>query len=591
MNTFIRMISDHFDDDDDDYSDDRGPRRPSKRDKREEEKFYRDLDREESAGFRTNRRHSDPSPSSTSSPLQRRGDHHNGEPSERSYRPSSNKVTPRSHTNVPSSSAAPGSSPSPPMEDENVLMATLVLKDKEIARLEKELSTNTNIKTFGKRMAKLEKDKNEELEDVKKHYKSMMENIAKQAQRANERYDDEFKKNTKLRETMDEMRNDMATREQNLEEKIVALGKMVKEGNSTKEMLEQKVEQLQVHALELDKKLKAAMLSEKGEKDRNRNLEAKFDFEKREMNRAFEKEKEEMLKNFSQKESALKNNKKDTQMQLDMVSKKLELEEQKHEATFVKLQQTERALMEKDRNVKELEAQVQEIEREHRQYRRKTEKEIEGLQKWKKERYQEIKETTSIQINNKLGLHSEMKELKSKLEAAEKKIQLQEDLIKKKAGALKRKTEEMEQLQHQFNFNTREDSIDQSPRDLAETKPSQVNADELKDMVEQLLLEKLSFENVNPTNHNHLHDHKGNFDHVQKPHHKIEEESRVEDMEEKVQHSSRSIRFEEDKNDIELRSTSDDPKKVLSRRRSTTPIRARTLSQLKSKMSIYSMNE
>lgn len=572
MNYLTRFISEHFDDDEDNDSYSNGSRH-----KREEERFYRDLDR--GASVYTPRK----SNFAHHRPTSQKRDIGNG-PSERSLHSSKLRTA---NTTTTSPTPVPVPAP-PPMEDENVLMSTLISKDKQIAKLERELSTNSNIKTFGKRMAKLEKDKNEELEEVKKHYKSMMENIAKQAQRANERHEEEINKNTKLRETMDEMRHDMATREQDLEEKIIALGKLAKESNSTKESLEQKVEQLQSHAMELDKKLKATMLSEKSEKDRNRNLEAKFDFEKREMIRAFEKEKDDLNKKFSQKESGLKHNQNNIQIELDNVKKNLELEEHKHEETFVKLQQTERALMEKDRKCKELERQIQEIESENRIYRRKAEKEIQALQNWKKEKYQEIKETTSIQINSKLSSHSEMKELKLKLEAAEKKIQLQEDLIKQKAGALKRKTEEFDQLHLQLNLNPA-DII--SSRDPDEAKPTQVNVDELKEMMEQLLAEKLSLENQASTNNLHKQKENHNAPTMHQAKKVMEEDSRFDDMEEAVVNTSdSSTRMEEHKDDSELRTTSS-PKKVFSSRRSTTPIRARTLSQLKSKMSVFSMNE
>jgi hypothetical protein len=86
---------------------------------------------------------------------------------------------------------------------DNVLMSTIVAKDKEIARL------NTNAKAFANRFTKFETDKEEEIEDIKSHYKSMMENLSKQIQKANGRHDDEIKKHTNIRYAMDELRHDI----------------------------------------------------------------------------------------------------------------------------------------------------------------------------------------------------------------------------------------------------------------------------------------------------------------------------------------------------------------------------------------------
>ena len=75
-------------------------------------------------------------------------------------------------------------------------------------------------KEYEKRLNRMESLKDEEIEEIKDHYKSMMETLAKQAQKSGNRYNDEVQKNAQMRSILEEMKADMAKREKNLEKKI-----------------------------------------------------------------------------------------------------------------------------------------------------------------------------------------------------------------------------------------------------------------------------------------------------------------------------------------------------------------------------------
>jgi hypothetical protein len=360
---------------------------------------------------------------------------------------------------------------------DNVLMSTIVAKDKEIAakdkeisRLERELKTNTNAKAYAMRFAKFEKAKEGEIEDIKSHYKSMMENLAKQIQKANDRHDEEIKKNTKLRETMDEMRNDMANREQDLEDKILALGKLVKEGNNVKDKLQKKIEHLETTSVESEKKVQQANLSQREYADRMKILEDEFELERKEMMESFQAEKKSLHDKLRQDEHSLRDSKSSLKKQLSDTMNKLEDEEQKHEESITRLQRAERSILEKERKIKDLEFKLNEVETESDDYRKRVEKDMQTFERWKRNKSLESKDQNSIHVSQKLNLLAELKEVNSKLETAQKKIVLLEDLVKQKTGALRRKTDEMEALQNQLKFANDRSSKDTRQRDIIAVK-------------------------------------------------------------------------------------------------------------------------
>jgi chromosome segregation ATPase len=428
---------------------------PNRKQQMEERKFYEELEREEITGGKKKNIQS----REVSSPRNRRTNSSKSLNQERQDIMTASINDPQSFLN------------------ENVLMSTIVAKDKkitdmgkEIAQLQKEVKTNSNIKTFAKRLAKIEKDKDEEIEDIKSHYKGMMENLAKQIQKANERHDNEIQKNTKLREAMDEMRNDMASREQDLEEKILALGKLVKEGNNVKDKLEKKIEHLGKKKLESEKSMQEAYASKQEYADRMKLVEAEFELERQEMMKAFEKEKKSIHDKFHQNENSLRNRNSSIQEQLSETMMKLEDEEQKHEENILRLQRAERSLHEKEKMIKDLEFKLNEVETESAEYRKKVNKDMKALESWKKNKSYESNDQNKIHIHEKMNLQAELKEVSSKLENAQKKIVLLEDLVKQKTGALRRKTDEMESLQNQLISMNVRNTKDERQRDITAVK-------------------------------------------------------------------------------------------------------------------------
>lgn len=455
MQHISRFLSDNFLENHDEESK-RKVISPSRKKQMEERKFYQELDREEI--MEKNTKH----------------DSHRMSSLRNQNRISSkHDVVVQERQDENTTSARDSAS----LVSDKILMSTIVAKDKviankekEIARLEKELKTNTNAKAFAKRFAKFEKDKEEEIEDIKSHYKSMMENLAKQIQKANGRHDDEIKKNTKLREAMDEMRHDMAGREQDLENKILALGKLVKEGNNVKDKLEKKIENLEKKVLESEKMTQDAYAFRNEYADRMKLREVEFELERKEMVEEFGKEKKLLEEKVHQVEDSLRDSKKSLQKQLSETTEKLEDEEQKHEQSILRLQRAERSLHEKENQIKYLELKLNETEIESMKYRKKVEKDMKTIESWKQTKSLESKDNNMIHFTEKMNLQADLKEVTSKLETAQRKIALLEDHVKQKTGALRRKTDELESLQNQLKSTNMRYTKDERQRDIIAVK-------------------------------------------------------------------------------------------------------------------------
>lgn len=91
----------------------------------------------------------------------------------------------------------------------------------------KELATE-----YESRLNALEQMKEEEIEEIKEQYKAMLAKVAKQCQNLEKRTDDEIQRSDKLRALMEEMRDDMALREEELEKQIKSQQEVIKKNET-----------------------------------------------------------------------------------------------------------------------------------------------------------------------------------------------------------------------------------------------------------------------------------------------------------------------------------------------------------------------
>jgi hypothetical protein len=327
------------------------------------------------------------------------------------------------------------------------LNSKLKQQEEEIKRLEHQLKTETSAKEFGKRMHKLEKTKNDEIEEIKTHYKGLMEQLAKQIQKSNERYDDEVKKNGGLRKTLEDMRQDMASREQELENKLLEMGNVLAQSERRVRELEKKLVSAEENLADTEAKLNDALEDQKKHEKKMRDLEEDFEEERKEMIANHNQDKdylttehESIVEGLQQEINELKN-------KMNATLEKLDTEERAHEDTVVQLKNTENALKSvKEENVR-LEELAKEATNEARLHRMQAENEVKEVKEDRKTQLGQLHDKISQLHGDKMTLATELKATHSKLSAAEKKIELMGENNTQKQGALRRKTSELEQLQ------------------------------------------------------------------------------------------------------------------------------------------------
>lgn len=327
------------------------------------------------------------------------------------------------------------------------LLKKLKEKEEEVKMLEHKLKTETSPKEFGKRMHKLEKTKNEEIEEIKTHYKGLMEQLAKQIQKSNERYDDEVKKNSGLRKTLEDMRQDMASREQDLENKLLEMGNVLAQSEKKVRELEKKLTATEEKLVSTDSKLKEALEDHKKHEKKMRDLEEDFEEERKEIIATHNQDKdflntehESVVEGLQQEINELKKKWNET---LD----KLDTEERAHEDTVVQLKNTENALKAvKEENLR-LDEIAKEATNEARLHRIQAENEVKEVKEDRKIQLGQLHDKISQLHGDKMTLATELQATSAKLATAEKKIELMGENSTMKQGALRRKTSELEQLQ------------------------------------------------------------------------------------------------------------------------------------------------
>ena len=407
------------------------------------------------------------------------------------------------------------------------LLSKLKKKDEEISRLEKKFKTETDPKEFGKRMYKLEKSKNEEIEEIKTHYKTLMEQLAKQIQKANDRHDDEVKKNSTLRDTMEEMRQDMATREQELEDKLLEMEAVLKKAEDKGIRLAQSLAMAEENLATNQVKLTAALEGQDENDKKMRDLEEDFEGERLEILTTHEREKAAIDDAWEVKLAEVKTALKDVTEQLQDTEDKLQLEQDAHDETVGRLKKTETALREAEKENKSLDEHSRETMNQSQLDSLQAEKEIRALEEKRTRQLKEANDKISELQKEKMALKIEMKSADANRVAADKRVALMNDNTAQKQGAIRRKNAELEQLQLELRNLCDKHLRDTKSKDLQmvrerkkwnaseqvlkkeleeikmspayqrvliaeKTKPSTESESELRELVEHLRAEKAS---------------------------------------------------------------------------------------------------
>ncbi len=328
-----------------------------------------------------------------------------------------------------------------------ILRAKLKKRDEELTRLQKKFKTETDPKEFGKRMHKLEKTKNEEIEEIKKHYKGLMEQLAKQIQKSSERYDDEIKKNNNLRDTMEEMRQDMASREQDLEEKLLEMEAVLKKNEHKTMKIEQKLQMAEENLANNQVKLSHATEVKDEVEKRMRELEEDFEDERREMIATFEKGKKLIKAEDDKIVEDMKIEIQDLREQIQQTNEKLEFEKDAHEESVARMREAQSLLQRKGMEFEEICRNVKEAEKEANVQKAKAEVKLTKAQEDCQRQLAEADERVKKLMTEKIALKESLKETETKAFAAEKKAGLMSDSTAQKNGAIRRKNAELESVQ------------------------------------------------------------------------------------------------------------------------------------------------
>lgn len=346
------------------------------------------------------------------------------------------------------------------------LVEKLKQKEEEIARLGKKFKLETDPKEFSKRMHKLEKVKNEEIEEIKTHYKGLMEQLAKQIQKATERHDDEIGKNSGLRSTMEEMRQDMASREQDLEEKLLEMEAVLKKAETKTYKVEQKLILAEENLANNQVKLSSANEIRDEVEKRMRELEEDFEDERREMISTFERGKDFIQNEGDRERVELHHSIQDMREQLREMQSNLEVEKSAHEESVAQMKEAQSFLAVKGREFDQLSEEARESEREAKSHQERAERQISRVKEECQRQLDESSEKIKRLVKEKMSLKNELKNVSQKANAADKKADLMSDSTAQKQGALRRKNVELEAVQLELRSLCDKHMKDVKARDL-----------------------------------------------------------------------------------------------------------------------------
>jgi hypothetical protein len=366
------------------------------------------------------------------------------------------------------------STPKRSSESDRILQKKLKKRDHQIQQLKTKLSEKVTsskessgkikalAKEYEKRLTRMETLKDEEIDDIKEHYKQMMETLAKQVQKSGKRHQEELERNANLRSMMEEMRNDMTDREKNLESKIkVQLSTMKKNElkltktetkldrtgskySSLKNELDETLKSNQEYSEKLASIEKSAEETEENLKKEIKENKEKYEHELKELRDAHERENTALRISVEEEISLL------TTKMID-VEKLFDEEASEHDKTAARLRDLEDELRDREIEEEKLNEQITELEDKLKKTREELQEEINALEVSGTEKSAQHEEQLLKTAKERMSITNELKAANEKNLKIEQEIkQLTDDKIKK-AKTMKKRVLEIDDLQFRLN--------------------------------------------------------------------------------------------------------------------------------------------
>ena len=370
-------------------------------------------------------------------------------------------------------------------ENDKILQKKLKKRDTQIQQLKSKLSEKVTsskessgklkslAKEYEKRLIRMESLKDEEIEEIKDHYKVMMETLAKQLQKSSTRLNDEAEKNANIRSMMEEMRNDMTKREVELEKKIKNQQVSIKKSETKLTRSEAKLDRSGSKYSSLKNELDAALksnsdystkvdeleeklaktkeeLEEKLTKtndmysDKIEEMEEKFNLDLRELEETHDRDNRNLQNSVEEEISAM------TAKLVD-AEKYIEKEANEHDQTAAKLEETKEQLQEKEEEIETLTDRTQELEETLNKTREELQEEINRLDAQVGAKNTTHDKQVTDLAKESMNMIKELKTANDKLFQAEKELRLLNDDKIKKNKNLKKRVLEINDLQFRLD--------------------------------------------------------------------------------------------------------------------------------------------
>lgn len=410
-------------------------------------------------------------------------------------------------------------------EKDLILQKKLMKRDSQIEQLktklhEKVLSSKessdkmkTLAKEYERRLVKMEKLKDEEIEDIKDHYKQIMETLAKQVQKTGKRHNDVIKKNSDLRAMMEEMRSDMAKREKELERKIKLQQAAMKKNEVKLTKAESKLDRTGSKYSSMKNELDETLKSNRKVSDKLQELEDKYENEISNLQEKYEKDTKEIKEaaEIELTKAKEEHEKETTAMQLSVeeeiatltgklvdMERLFDEEAAEHDKTMTKLADTEAFLKEKEEEIANLVGDSKGSS---------FKDSITEL----KNKIEEMKETHTKEIlenaAERLALKKELESSMAKLRKTETELKILNDDKGKKNKNLKKKIDEIEEMQKKTETMKQNHARELRMKDVEYAKARKkwtMSEQKLQNEVDELIKERERFESLGETDSGHL---------------------------------------------------------------------------------------
>ena len=419
-------------------------------------------------------------------------------------------------------------------EKDLIVQKKLMKRDSQIQELktklhEKVLSSKESsgkvkalAKEYERRLVKMENLKDEEIEDIKDHYKQIMETLAKQVQKTGKRHSDEIKKNSDLKAMMEEMRSDMANREKELEKKIKLQQATMKKNEVKLTKAESKLDRTGSKYSSMKNELDETLKSNKEVFDKLQELEDKYEKEISELQEKYDKDTKDIQESAEIELSKAKeaHEKETTAMQLSVeeeiatltgklvdMEKLFDEEAAEHDKTMNKLDDAVTLLKEKEEEFENLVRSTEEFE----ESKESSVKELQGEITELKNKIEEMREIHAKEVlenaSERLALTKELESSMAQLRKSETELKILNDDKGKKNKNLKKKSDEIEEMQRKIETMKQNHARELKMKDVDFAKARKkwtMNEQKLQNEVDELIKERERFETLGETDSGHL---------------------------------------------------------------------------------------